>query len=219
MDDGNGAAPRAVRSVPVQKRSRERFERILACAADIMAEKGSDALRMSDIVERAGVPFGSLYQYFPDKTAVVATLAERYNAMGRACMREELAGLSSEAALEPVLWRITIGFYQMYRDYPVMRDLWTATQADRALQALEEEDAAFHIGALAEALGGVSPRDPALLYKAATLLVTLLAAAVRQAILLPGTEGAQMLALFRRMLPRDLSFLDDAASGVGSEPA
>ena len=43
-----------------------------------MAEKGSEAFRMSDVVERSGVPFGSLYQYFPDKTAIIGTLAERY---------------------------------------------------------------------------------------------------------------------------------------------
>jgi len=50
-----------------------------ACAAELMAEKGSEAFRMSDIVERSGVPFGSPYQYFPDKTAIIDTLAERYN--------------------------------------------------------------------------------------------------------------------------------------------
>jgi AcrR family transcriptional regulator len=70
------------RLVPTQKRSRERFERILQCARELMAEKGSEAFRMSDIVERTGVPFGSLYQYFPDKTAIIGTLAERYNAIG-----------------------------------------------------------------------------------------------------------------------------------------
>ena len=60
-----------------------------------MAEKGSEAFRMSDIVERSGVPFGSLYQYFPDKTAIIGTLAERYNAIGRACVRQELAAVKS----------------------------------------------------------------------------------------------------------------------------
>jgi AcrR family transcriptional regulator len=59
-------------------RSRERFERILKCAAALMAEKGSEAFRMRDIVERTGMPFGPLYQYFPDKTAIIGTLAERY---------------------------------------------------------------------------------------------------------------------------------------------
>ena len=76
------------RLVPTQQRSRERFERILQCAAEVMAEKGSEAFRMSDIVERTGVAFGSLYQYFPDKTAIIGTLAERYNAIGRECVRE-----------------------------------------------------------------------------------------------------------------------------------
>ena len=46
---------------------------------------------MSDIVERTGVAFGSLYQYFPDKTAIIGTLAERYNAVGRDCVRRDLS--------------------------------------------------------------------------------------------------------------------------------
>src|SRR5215475_2249066 len=83
------------RLVPTQKRSRERFERILACAIEVMAEKGSDAFRMSDIVERTGIAFGSLYQYFPDKTAVFGTLAERYNAVGRDCVRRDLSAMKS----------------------------------------------------------------------------------------------------------------------------
>jgi hypothetical protein len=41
---------------------------------------------MSDIVARSGVPFGSLYQYFPDKTAIIGTLAQRYNVIGRDCL-------------------------------------------------------------------------------------------------------------------------------------
>ena len=56
--------PARARLVPTQQRSRERFERILACASEVMIEKGCDAFRMSDIVERTGISFGSLYQYF-----------------------------------------------------------------------------------------------------------------------------------------------------------
>ncbi len=71
-----GLAPSGLaRITPTQQRSRERFERILASAAEVMAEKGSEAFRMSDIVERTGIAFGSLYQYFPDKSALIGTLA------------------------------------------------------------------------------------------------------------------------------------------------
>src|SRR5262249_30184875 len=114
------------RLIPTQKRSRERFERILACAAEVMAEKGSEAFRRSDIVERTGITFGSLYQYFPDKTAIIGTLAERYNAIGRECVRRDLSTVKSGKDLYPALCRITDSYYQMFLDEPVMRDIWQA---------------------------------------------------------------------------------------------
>ena len=98
MDNASASTPSAQprRSttparLPTQQRSRERVERMLAAASALIAEGGSDAMRMSEVAERAGVPIGSLYQFFPDKGAIVRTLAERYNALGRACIEEGLA--------------------------------------------------------------------------------------------------------------------------------
>src|SRR5258708_5001901 len=130
-------APALARLVPTQQRSRERFERILESAAEIIAEKGSEAFRMSDIVERTSVPFGSLYQYFPDKTAIIGTPAERYNAIGRDCVRRDLSVVKSARDLHPALCRIVDSYYQMFIDESVMRAIWQATQADRALQKLD----------------------------------------------------------------------------------
>lgn len=190
------------RLVPAQKRSRERYEKILECAAGMIAEKGSEAFRMSDIVERSGVPFGSLYQYFPDKTAIIGTLAERYNAIGRACVRQELALVRTTADLRPALWRIVDGYYRMFIEEPVMRDIWQATQADRALQKLDEDDGEFLSGLLLDALKRVAPRrDAATLAATARLTMTLIAAAVRHAITLKPKEAARTIALFKRMLP------------------
>src|SRR3981081_3915119 len=102
------------RLVPTQQRSRERFEGILECAAELMGEKGSEAFRMSDIVERTGVPFGSLYQYFPDKTAIIGTLAERYNAIGRDCVRRDLSTMKSAKDMHPERFRIHDSQSQMF---------------------------------------------------------------------------------------------------------
>jgi len=161
---GQAEAGALARLVPTQQRSRERFERILESASEIMAEKGSEAFRMSDIVERTGVAFGSLYQYFPDKTAIIGTLAERYNAIGRDCVRRDLAPMKSAKDLHPALCRITDSYYQMFIDEPVMRDIWQATQADRALQKLDEEDGAYLSGLLSDAMRRVAPQgsEPAL---------------------------------------------------------
>ncbi|MFX6225919.1 helix-turn-helix domain-containing protein, partial [Acinetobacter baumannii] len=66
-----------LRRQPSQNRSRERVERRLAVATELLAAHGSDAMRMGESAERAGVSIGSLYQYFPDKAAIIRTLAER----------------------------------------------------------------------------------------------------------------------------------------------
>jgi AcrR family transcriptional regulator len=203
---GNGE--RIARLVPTQKRSRERFERILACAAEVMTEKGSDAFRMSDIVERTGIAFGSLYQYFPEKTAVIGTLAERYNAIGHECVRKELSALKKIGDLHEVLCRIADSYYRFFLDEPAVRDIWRATQADRALQRIDEEDGAYLAGMLIDALRTVAPQvSERSLSDFSQMMMVLIAAAVRYAIALPPKQGRRILALFKRALPKDLSAL------------
>lgn len=196
------------RLVPTQRRSRERFERILECAVELMGEKGSDALRMSDIVERTGIAFGSLYQYFPDKTAIIGTLAERYNAMGRECVRKELSALKDMMALHGVLCRITESYYQFFIDEPAVLHIWQATQADRVLQKIDEEDGAFLTGLLIDALRPIAPKvSDVSLTDFCQIIMVLMSAAVRHAIVLPPKEGRRILNLFKRMLPKDLAQL------------
>ena len=200
--------PGLARLAPTQQRSRERFERILACATEIMAEKGSEAFRMSDIVERSGIAFGSLYQYFPDKTAIIGTLAERHNAVGRECVRRDLAAVTAARDLHPALCRIVDSYYEMFMREPVMRDIWQATQADRALQQLDADDMAVLSGLLSDAIKRVAPGMPAApLATLSGLTMTLIAAAVRHAITLPPKKARQALTQFKAMLPRDLSGL------------
>ena len=203
-EQGGGIA----RLVPVQKRSRERYEHILSQAAELLAEKGSEAFRMSELVERTGVAFGSLYQYFPDKTAIIGTLAERYNQVGRDCVARDLAAVKTVRDLHPALCRIVDSYYRMFIDEPVMRDIWQATQADRALQKLDEEDVDFLAGLLADAVRRIAPDAPKPALQAyGRLVMTLIAAAVRHAITLPPKQARLLLATFKQMLPNDLSML------------
>ena len=202
------AAGRRTPLVPTQDRSRERFDRILTAATEILTEKGSDAFRMSDIVARTGIAFGSLYQYFPDKSAVIGTLAERCNAIGHDCVRRDLAEMKKLSDLHAALCRITDGYYQMFREHPVMHHIWQATQGDRTLQAIDEEDVAFLAGLLRDALTRVAPRQPDVALTVFSQLAMIqIAAAVRHAIALPPAEARRTLDLFKRMLPKDLSAL------------
>jgi AcrR family transcriptional regulator len=65
------------RRKPSQERSRDRVERILDATAELLAELPVDKITTAAIAEKAGVPIGSVYQYFPNKLAVLAQLARR----------------------------------------------------------------------------------------------------------------------------------------------
>ncbi|MBA8827616.1 AcrR family transcriptional regulator [Saccharopolyspora lacisalsi] len=69
------AAP--LRRKPVQQRSAQRVEKMLESCAQLIDEVGYEGLTTTLIAERAGVAVGSLYQFFPDKRAVVQELTLR----------------------------------------------------------------------------------------------------------------------------------------------
>ncbi len=68
----------AARKTPVQERSRRTVDEILGAAARILVEDGYSALTTNDVAAAAGVSIGSLYQYFPNKDALLRALVERH---------------------------------------------------------------------------------------------------------------------------------------------
>jgi AcrR family transcriptional regulator len=66
------------RKQPRQDRSRTTVETILEATARLLVRKGFDHLTTNAVAEAAGVSVGSLYQYFPNKEALVAALLERH---------------------------------------------------------------------------------------------------------------------------------------------
>jgi AcrR family transcriptional regulator len=51
----------------------------LEAATRILEERGESALTTNRIAERAGVSIGTLYQYFPDKQAILVEIGRREN--------------------------------------------------------------------------------------------------------------------------------------------
>lgn len=69
-----------VRKAPRQERSKVMVEAILEAAAQIFSELGYARATTNKIAERAGVSVGSLYQYFPNKDSLIASLHEAHHA-------------------------------------------------------------------------------------------------------------------------------------------
>ncbi|WP_198652810.1 TetR/AcrR family transcriptional regulator [Actinocorallia populi] len=67
-----------MRRTPVQQRSRERVERILDACAELLDEVGSDGLTITEVARRAGVPTGTVYQFFEGRLGLLRQLALRH---------------------------------------------------------------------------------------------------------------------------------------------
>lgn len=66
------------RKQPTQTRSRERVQKILSATRVLLEEQGLAAVTTPRIAEKAGIPVGSVYQYFPNKKAIFVALYSEY---------------------------------------------------------------------------------------------------------------------------------------------
>ena len=65
------------RRIPQQARAGASVDAILDATLQLLEADGLDRLTTNHIAARAGVSIGTIYQYFPDKKAILAALAER----------------------------------------------------------------------------------------------------------------------------------------------
>lgn len=83
------------RKTPRQARAHDTVAAILRAAAQVFSQVGYAAGTTNRIAERAGVSIGSLYEYFPNKDALLVALVEAH-------VREGEAVLLATAASAPV---------------------------------------------------------------------------------------------------------------------
>ena len=94
----------SLRKTPVQVRSQQTIEVILEATAQVLEENAGASTNR--IAERAGFSIGTLYQYFPNREAILAAMAEREQARILKGITAALADLDPEepeAALRAAL--------------------------------------------------------------------------------------------------------------------
>jgi AcrR family transcriptional regulator len=82
------------RKSPVQARSAASVEAILEATIQVLLDVGKDRLTTARVARRAGVSVGTLYQYFPNKSALLQAalkrhLAEVTNAIELVCKEQK----------------------------------------------------------------------------------------------------------------------------------
>ena len=126
--------------MPGQARSQETVTVILEASARILESDGLRSFNTNAIAERAGISIGSLYQYFPNKDAILLALIDRFEeSLHDAVLNSMQAGRGQE--LKPRLRSLVRALVMAHYDRP---------RLNRVLEAEEErlgsgaDSAAFH---------------------------------------------------------------------------
>lgn len=146
-----------LRRKPKQERSIQRLDLILAAAAKIIAEKGVSAMRMTELAVAAKVPIGSVYQYFPEKAAIVKALFDQHASAIQAKTATMFADVQTLDQALDVVCDIIDWYYESYHDDPVYLGVWMGTETDQDLLQLNIEHSGRVAGIFHEAVRRLAP--------------------------------------------------------------
>lgn len=167
----------AARRVPTQKRSRERFERILDAAAQVFASQGHDAATMEAIAARAETSIGSIYQFFPNKAAVFDALVRRYHDSLRLFFDALFSGPVVERPWPEIIDTAIEAITTLHETDPGFRAVWVGMHLTETVliegEALNRELAERVATLLAHKLPGIPTTRRAFV---ATIVVELMSA-------------------------------------------
>lgn len=126
----------SLRRTPQQARSRARLARVLATAERVLIREGVEALTTTRVAAEAGVSVGSLYQYLPDRDAIIEALAAGYFARLERAMDDLVEAAAEERWTDPVGVLID-AFAALYRAEHGFRALWFGTGLTERIRAAD----------------------------------------------------------------------------------
>ena len=112
------------RKKPAQARARETVEVILTAAAQVFSDLGYGKATTNHIARRAGVSIGSLYQYFPNKDAVLYSLLERHIREGYEIIVKVIPEIEKIGLINRTVIRmLVVTMIDMHRQDPALHRL------------------------------------------------------------------------------------------------
>jgi AcrR family transcriptional regulator len=144
-----------VRHRPVQERGRVRFDAILSAARELLAAGGLEGFTIEDVAARAEIPVGSVYQFFPNKFAIVAELDSR----DTEALIDDLMASSSRLLGDD--WQAETNdlidlVAAHWVDDPTRRAVWLAMRSTAATRSLAAEHSRALVNTLLPMIQGLT---------------------------------------------------------------
>jgi AcrR family transcriptional regulator len=175
--------------IPQQARSREKFDAILATALRLIHEKGYEQVSMREIAREVDLPIASVYQYFPNKLAIVRQLWEGYISELGELLGAELQAVAanpSETTFHRAVGNVIDHMVVHHRDNPAFLGIWRSVDGSPELRALNRQDTVRVAEAISAAVLKVEPdADPRAVMSRALIACEAASATVKLAQELP----------------------------------
>lgn len=110
---------KAYRKPPTQERARATVDVILQAARGVLTRRGYSKFTTNEVAKAAGVSIGSLYQYFPNKRALVGAIYEDHVERKVRELAQETPQLAT-ASLEALIQRFAEWMVESHRDDPTL---------------------------------------------------------------------------------------------------
>ncbi len=128
------------RKTPQQQRGFEKQRLILDMCQEIILEEDVNSLKMNNVAQRAEISIGSLYQYFPTKSAIVAALAEEVLNSYREFTQKQLDAVATKKDFAQALQLRLTRSVVYHKKNPLLREVVLGAAADRLTRHIVEED-------------------------------------------------------------------------------
>lgn len=154
----NKSKQTTLRSRPNQARSRATFDKILVTAAELLEEVGWDGFNTNLLAERSGYRVSAIYRYFPNKIAVVSTLAEQIAAEWDDWALGFATRLDEGDEIKATWSRYVREFPSLLKSQTGGIAVRRAMQASPALRMIDQKDNELLSAYLAKSIRRVMPR-------------------------------------------------------------
>jgi len=132
------------RREPSQLRSKARVARILKAAATLIERGGLEAVTTNAIARQAKLPVGTLYQFFPNREAVLQALIESQLSELDAPLRPLLT--PGKLGLSERVEKVIDVLFTTYRRLPALAQLMHASRGDPRVSPLARKNNALVSG-------------------------------------------------------------------------
>ena len=189
------------RRTPTQVRGKEKVDLILTAAKGLIGERGNDAVSMREIAKECGIAPSSIYQYFPDKNALLEAIMAEYYAKFAEILESGFGEVTDMAGYIKAADKGLDRFYKLFKEEPILATIWASVQGNTVLLEMDIRDSREKAEIMTKVQCSIFPtlkrKD---IFDTNFLLANMMGPAVRVALTVGGAEGKRSMKAFKELV-------------------